>query len=84
MSMARARAMRCISPPDRYTPRAPTTASAPLGNFWRISSHCARWRARSTSSREAVGLAYATLSAMEALNSRVSWKTMLVCAASQA
>ena len=73
--MARAKATRCRSPPDRCTPAAPTTVSSPSGSFATMSSHCAALAAASTSARVAPGRAARMLSAMLCLNSRSFWNT---------
>ena len=74
-SITRAMAMRCCSPPERYTPLAPITVSTPWGSFSRMSPHWALRRAASTSSRVASGRPSRTLSRMEALMSLLSWNT---------
>ena len=57
-------------PPERYTPFVPITVSMPWGSFWMMSSHWASWSTRSTSCREALGLARRTFSRMEAFSRR--------------
>ena len=48
--MARAKAILCCSPPERYVPSLPRIVSAPFGSFSMISSHRAAFKARMTSS----------------------------------
>ena len=75
LRIARARATRCTSPPDRYAPPAPRCVSRPCGSFATMSSHCAARSAASTCSRVASGLAARTFSPSVPLNSRLVWKT---------
>ena len=74
-NITRAMAIRCCSPPERYTPFVPITVSAPWGSFSRISSHWALWRAAMISSRVASGLPIRTFSKIEALIRRLFWNT---------
>ena len=73
--MARAMAMRCCSPPERYTPFEPMTVWMPSGNFSIISMHCAARRAESASASVASGLPSLTLSRMLPLSRRLFWNT---------
>ena len=61
-SMARARAMRCLSPPDSWPPASVILVSSPSGSLSMMSSHWARERALMTSSRLAFLRASATFS----------------------
>ena len=70
--IARASAIRCISPPERYTPLAPITASSPPGVFSRISPHWASCAARNISSSVASGRAARILSRILFLKSLTS------------
>ena len=73
--MARAIAILCCSPPDKYTPFVPTTVSMPFGSFSIISRHCAVLRAWTISSQVALGFAIHTFSNMDALIRRLFWNT---------
>ena len=72
---ARAMAIRCCSPPERYTPFAPTTVSIPSGSFLIMSRHCAVSNALRTSSRDASGFAMRTFSSRDAFIRRLFWNT---------
>ena len=73
--MARAIAILCCSPPDRYTPFVPITVSMPFGSFSTISMHCAAFKASVISSRVASGFAICTFSNIDVLMRRLFWNT---------
>ena len=74
-SIARAMAIRCCSPPERYTPFVPMTVCMPSGNFSMMSMHWAALSAAKTSSSVASGLPSFTLSRMLPIMRRLFWNT---------
>ena len=73
--IARAIAIRCCSPPERYTPFAPMTVWMPSGSFSIISVHCAFSRASMTSCSVASGRDSLTFSRTDRFRSLLSWNT---------
>mmetsp|Transcript_26228 Transcript_26228/g.59292 ORF Transcript_26228/g.59292 Transcript_26228/m.59292 type:complete len:123 (+) Transcript_26228:289-657(+) len=74
-TIARAMAMRCFCPPERATPRSPTSVSYPWGNEVMKSCALACFAAVSTSSLLASRFPYVMFSAMLPLNSTGSCPT---------
>ncbi len=73
--MARASAVRCFWPPERLTPRSPTTVSSPRGSCSRSLLSRAVVRASSTSASLAESTPYITFSRSVSENRNVSCGT---------
>ena len=74
-SKARARAKRCLSPPDRRTPRSPRTVSMPSGSLETKSSAAANRSASRISPSLAPGRAHSRFSRTVSWNRNVSCGT---------
>ena len=68
-------ATRCFCPPDRVTPRSPTTVSQPSASSVMASSTQAVWAQARSSSSAASGLVAAMFSRMVWENRKGSWST---------
>lgn len=77
LSIIRAMAMRCFSPPESRFPASPAGVLYPKGSLFINSSHCAAFAAALTSSSVASGFPRRMFSSREQLNKKLSCVTKL-------